>query len=56
MPFRPDNPVKLPNGCLVCGPHGLFVCGICTVDYSFMEEILEDNEDLEGFCPWNAGS
>lgn len=54
MPFRPDDSVELPNGCLVCGKYGLFVCGIYTVDYSFMEEILEDDEDLEGFCPWNA--
>ncbi|KAJ1713386.1 hypothetical protein G4B84_011354 [Aspergillus flavus NRRL3357] len=45
MPFRPDSPVELPNGCLVCGSHHLVVCPFCTVDYSFMEEIL--NEDQE---------
>lgn len=43
MSFRPDSPVELPDGRLVCGPHRLIVCPICTVDYSFMEE----NEDFE---------
>lgn len=47
MSFRPDSPVELPNGYLVCGPHRLIVCPICTVDYSFMEEIMEENKDLE---------
>ncbi|KAL3470223.1 ribonuclease H-like domain-containing protein [Aspergillus californicus] len=38
MSFRPDSPVDHPNGRLGCGPHHLTVCGICTVDYSFMDE------------------
>ncbi len=40
MSFRPDSPVQLPNGGLVCKAHHLKVCGICTVDYSFMDDIL----------------
>ena len=47
MSFRPDSPVELPDGRLVCGLHRLIVCPICTVDYSFMEEIVEENKDLE---------
>lgn len=42
-----DGPHELPNGRLVCGPHGLGVCGICCVDYSFMEEVLDDGGDDE---------
>ena len=45
MFIRPDSPIELPNGRLVCGAHELVVCPMCTVDYSFMEEIL--NDDLE---------
>lgn len=33
--WRPDSPVELPSRTLVCGKHGLMICGICTVDYSF---------------------
>lgn len=46
MVFRADSPVTLPNGRLVCGLHGLVICGICTVDYSFMEED-DDFEDSD---------
>ncbi|KAL2801780.1 ribonuclease H-like domain-containing protein [Aspergillus granulosus] len=66
MPFRPDSPVELPNGRLVCGPHHLTVCGICTVDYSFMDEIgesgdepMSDNETIEHpntFSPRSFGT
>ncbi|RHZ68419.1 hypothetical protein CDV55_103829 [Aspergillus turcosus] len=42
MSFRPDSPIELPNGQLVCGAHGHVICGYCTVDYSFME--IEDDE------------
>jgi hypothetical protein len=42
-PWRPDSPVELPDGRLVCKMHELTICGICTVDYSFMDDIL--NED-----------
>jgi ribonuclease HI len=42
MSFRPDSPIELPNGQLVCGAHGHVICSYCTVDYSFME--IEDDE------------
>jgi ribonuclease HI len=45
MAWRPDYPVTLPDGRLVCGPHGLVICGYCTVDYSFMDEILAEDDD-----------
>lgn len=38
-----NHPTELPDGRLVC-PHGLVTCGICTVDYSFMEEVLGEDE------------
>ena len=37
--------MTLPDGRLVCGPHGLVICGYCTVDYSFMDEILAEDDD-----------
>jgi ribonuclease HI len=37
MSWRPDSPVELSDGSLVCQAHRLVVCGICTVDYSFMQ-------------------
>lgn len=40
-----DSPVELPNGQLVCGKHGLVICGYCIVDYSFMDEFRDDNGD-----------
>lgn len=45
MSFRPDSPIELPNGQLVCGAHGHVICGYCTVDYSFME--IEEDESLQ---------
>lgn len=52
MVFRPDSPTELPDGRLVCGDHGLVICPMCCVDYTFMDEILADNltdsdEDLD---------
>ncbi|KAJ5164616.1 uncharacterized protein N7500_006446 [Penicillium coprophilum] len=38
MAWRPDHPVMLPNGRLVCSTRGLVICHYCTVDYSFMDE------------------
>lgn len=38
-----EGPVELPNGRLVCGPHGLVLCGKCCTDYSFMEDVLYDD-------------
>jgi len=43
--WRPDSPVELPDGSLVCKAHGLVVCGICTVDYSFMQDGTLDTQD-----------
>ncbi|KAF2969163.1 hypothetical protein GQX73_g4407 [Xylaria multiplex] len=40
-----EGPCELPNGRLVCGPHGFVVCGKCCVDYSFMEDVLSHSED-----------
>lgn len=47
-----EGPCELPNGRLVCGPHGLEVCGRCCVDYSFMDDVLgrdseNDDEDAD---------
>ncbi|OQE22121.1 hypothetical protein PENFLA_c013G09265 [Penicillium flavigenum] len=47
MAWRAGDPVTLPDGRLVCRPHRLVVCGYCTVDYSFMDELIEDNVDAE---------
>ncbi|OIW33173.1 RNase H domain protein [Coniochaeta ligniaria NRRL 30616] len=35
-----EGPCELPDGRVVCGPHGLIICGKCCVDYSFMDEVL----------------
>lgn len=40
-----EGPCELPNGRLVCGPHGLVVCGKCCSDYSFMNDVLEEDEE-----------
>ncbi|OTB10065.1 hypothetical protein K445DRAFT_323374 [Daldinia sp. EC12] len=40
-----EGPCELPNGRIVCGPHGLVVCGKCCTDYSFMDEDEEEDED-----------
>ena len=43
---------ELPDGRLVCSDHKLTVCGKCCVDFSFMEEVLdEDNDDDHGVEP-----
>ena len=45
-----EGPCELPDGRLVCGPHGLVICGKCCKDYSFMDDILSDtgmDEDEE---------
>jgi ribonuclease HI len=44
-----ENCVELPNGQLVCCRHGLVVCGKCCVDFSFMTEDDDgDNESNTG--------
>ncbi|UNI23038.1 Ribonuclease H [Purpureocillium takamizusanense] len=34
--------VELPSGRLVCRSHGFVVCGVCCVDFSFMDDILDE--------------
>lgn len=47
-----DGPCELPDGRLVCGPHGLVCCGKCCVDYSFMDDVLSHKgEDEDGDSP-----
>ena len=43
-----EGPVELPNGKLVCGPHGLQICGRCCVDYKFGFEESSDAQDVSG--------
>ncbi|KAF3055080.1 Ribonuclease H1 [Daldinia childiae] len=42
-----EGPCELPNGRLVCGPHGLVVCGKCCTDYSFMSGSSDEDEDYD---------
>ncbi|KAF2439067.1 ribonuclease H-like protein [Karstenula rhodostoma CBS 690.94] len=42
-----EGPCELPDGRLVCGPHGLVICGKCCSDYSFMDDVLGEDEDEE---------
>ncbi|KAI1114443.1 ribonuclease H-like protein [Nemania sp. NC0429] len=51
IPLLPDSsdddegPCELPDGRIVCGPHGLVVCGKCCVDYSFMDDGEDEDDD-----------
>lgn len=40
-----EGPCELPNGRIVCGPHGLVVCGKCCTDYSEMDDGFDDDEE-----------
>ncbi|RKU49361.1 hypothetical protein DL546_001093 [Coniochaeta pulveracea] len=40
-----EGPYQLADGRLVCGLHGLVVCGKCCVDYSFMDDNHVRDED-----------
>ncbi|KAI1277423.1 ribonuclease H-like protein [Xylaria sp. FL0933] len=44
-----EGPCELPDGRIVCGPHGLVCCGRCCSDYSFMDDIDDemDDEDVD---------
>ncbi|KAK0657949.1 ribonuclease H-like domain-containing protein [Cercophora newfieldiana] len=42
-----EGPAELPDGRLVCGPHGFVTCGKCCVDFSFMDDVLGADEDDE---------
>ena len=44
MSFVPDSPVEQPDGTLRCQRHGLEICGICCCDYTFMRDVLEEQE------------
>ncbi|KAJ5359545.1 uncharacterized protein N7496_011958 [Penicillium cataractarum] len=48
MAFRPGSPFELPNGRLIRGPHRLGVCGICAVDYDFIYEDEDREEESDG--------
>ncbi|KAI1426563.1 ribonuclease H-like protein [Xylaria sp. FL1777] len=39
-----EGPCELPDGRLVCGPHGLVSCGKCCSDYSFMDDVVGEDE------------
>jgi ribonuclease HI len=49
--WQPDKSVERPDGSLVCNAHGLVVCGVCTVDYSFMQDNLEEDQQNHGGHP-----
>ncbi|KAK0743502.1 ribonuclease H-like domain-containing protein [Schizothecium vesticola] len=40
-----EGPCELPDGRLVCGPHGFVRCHRCCSDYSFMDELLDGEDD-----------
>lgn len=42
-----EGPCELPNGRIVCGPHGLVVCGKCCTDYSDMNDVSDEHEEDE---------
>lgn len=42
-----EGPCELPDGRIVCGPHGLVYCGRCCTDYSDMNDALDDDEEDE---------
>jgi len=47
-----EGPCELPDGRVVCGPHGLVYCGRCCTDYTGMggsdsEEEEEDDADAD---------
>ncbi|KAI3398059.1 hypothetical protein diail_9923 [Diaporthe ilicicola] len=39
-----EGPCELPNGRVVCGPHGLVTCMKCCTDYSAMNDDLDDDD------------
>ncbi|KAI1811184.1 ribonuclease H-like protein [Poronia punctata] len=51
IPLLPDSsddeegPCELPDGRLVCGPHGRVVCYKCCSDYSFVDAASSDDDD-----------
>ncbi|GAW14478.1 hypothetical protein ANO14919_038810 [Xylariales sp. No.14919] len=43
-----EGPCELPDGRIVCGPHGLVSCGRCCSDYSLVGYVPSDSEGDEG--------
>ncbi|KAF4581097.1 RNase H domain protein [Ophiocordyceps camponoti-floridani] len=41
------GPIELPDGRLICRPHGLTVCGYCCVDFNFDNEEFSEGSDDE---------
>ncbi|CAM6111448.1 unnamed protein product [Calypogeia fissa] len=44
--WRPDSPVELADGTFCCEAHHLVICGVCCCDYSFMQEVDSDVDDI----------
>ena len=42
-----EGPVEMPDGTLRCQRHGLEICGVCCRDYTFMRDVLEEQEEEE---------
>lgn len=50
------GPCELPDGRLVCGPHGCVICYKCGVDYSFRDEDSDYDDDYGNNPPgFDAG-
>lgn len=45
MAFWTGSPIDLPGGRLACGTHHLEVCPVCCVDYTFMHEVHDDEDE-----------
>ena len=43
--WKPDVPVELEDGTLVCQKHGFIICGKCICDYSFVAEMKSDGSE-----------
>ncbi|UPL01634.1 hypothetical protein LCI18_012568 [Fusarium solani-melongenae] len=51
-----DSPIELSDGRLVCGRHGLPVCGSCCVDYTFMDDELPGSAGELDMLSYQGGS
>ncbi|SPO03134.1 uncharacterized protein DNG_05816 [Cephalotrichum gorgonifer] len=50
--FEVPDPIELPNGRLVCGPHRREVCGACCMDFTYMRDVLsnyDSDDDVDGY-------
>lgn len=50
MASHNELPVELPDGRLVCGPHGLVVCHTCAVDFTLEDESDGKSHPLEALA------